>query len=160
MPLGTTSTLADYIETLVEMVIGIFTDKNHQPTNDEILVSIGSKKSLWERLIESLTSNYTVQRDLRFYGKNYGWAVRFRRGGKALLSMYPGKDSFSVQIVIGPTDAEKVADLDLGESVRKVLEKAHQFPEGRWLFIKVESEKDLNDIQQLLLVKSRPSKKV
>jgi len=84
--------------------------------------------------------------------------VRFRAGGKALLSMYPGKESFAVQIVLSQTDAEQAFSLNLGKKVRKVIEEAHQFHEGRWLFIKVESQQDLNDIQQLLLVKSQLSK--
>jgi len=63
-----------------------------------------------------------------------------------------------VQIVVGPTQIEKTSDLGLGENVRKVFEDAHQFPEGRWLFIKIKSKRDVNDIQQLLLLKSRPTK--
>ena len=113
---------------------------------------------MWDHLIHFIVNNYRVQRDSAFYGKNYGWAVRFRAGGKALLSMYPGKESFIVQIVLSHTGAKQALRLNLGKKVRKVIEEAHQFHEGRWLFIKVESEQDLNDIQQLHLVKSQPSK--
>jgi hypothetical protein len=85
--------------------------------------------------------------------------LRFRRGSKTLLSMYPGTESFVVQIVLGQIEAEKAFDLDLGKNVRRHLENTHQFHEGRWLFIKIESEQDLNDVKKLLLVKSRPVKK-
>lgn len=40
-----------------------------------------------ERLAQFVTDNYQIESDFAFYGKNYGWAMRFRRGGKALLSM-------------------------------------------------------------------------
>jgi hypothetical protein len=70
--------------------------------------------------------------------------------------MYPGEDSFTVQIVLGQTPAEKASSLKLGRNVRNVLENAHQFPEGRWLFIKVNSKQDISDVQQLLLLKERP----
>ena len=73
-----------------------------------------------------------------------------------MLSMYPGEDSFTVQIVLGQTPAEKASSLKLGRNVRNVLENAHQFPEGRWLFIKVNSKQDISDVQQLLLLKERP----
>jgi len=70
--------------------------------------------------------------------------------------MYPGEDSFTVQIVLGQTPAEKASSLKLGRNVRNVLENAHQFPEGCWLFIKVNSKQDISDVQQLLLLKERP----
>jgi hypothetical protein len=38
--------------------------------------------------------------------------------------------------------------------VSGVLEGAYEFPEGRWLFIKIESEEDLNDIRQLLMLRA------
>jgi hypothetical protein len=91
-----------------------------------------------------------------FYGKDYGWAVRFRKAGKELLSMYPGEESFTVQFVLAQTPAEKASSLKLGKNVRNILENAHQFPEGRWHFIRVNSKQDLKDIQRLLLLKESP----
>jgi len=140
------------------MAVGAFVDKERQPTMQEIFVSIGAKRKSWERLAQFIADNYRVKGDFAFYGKNYGWALRFRKGGKALASIYPGKDSFTVQIVLGETLVEKASGLKLGRNVRKVLENAHQFPEGRWLFIRVESQQDITDVQQLLVLKARPLK--
>ncbi len=80
--------------------------------------------------------------------------MRFRKGGKALLSMYPGEGSFTVQIVLGETPAKKASSLKFGRNARNVLESARQFPEGRWLFIRVSVKQDLRDIRQLLLLKT------
>jgi len=140
------------------MAIGTFVDKERQPTMREIFASIGAKRRSWERLAQFIADNYRIKGDFAFYGKNYGWALRFRKGGKALASIYPGKDSFTVQIVLGETLAEKASGLKLGRNVRKVLENAHKFPEGRWLFIRVESQQDITDVQQLLVLKARPLK--
>jgi hypothetical protein len=123
----------------------------------EIFASIGSNKELWNNLERFVADNYRTKRDFAFYGRNYGWALRFRKAGKALLSMYPGKGSFTVQIVLGATPAKKATSLKLGRNVRNVLENAHEFPEGRWLFIRVGSKRDLHDVQQLLLLKERPN---
>ena len=136
------------------MAVGTFVHKEHQPTMREISISVGSKKDLWDSLERFVAENYRTKRDFAFYGKNYGWAVRFRKGGKALLSMYPGEGSFTVQIVLGETPASKASSLRLGKNAKNVLESAHQFPEGRWLFIRVSSKKDIRDIQQLLLLKT------
>ena len=136
------------------MAVGTFVEKEHQPTMREISISVGSKKDLWDSLERFVAENYRTKRDFAFYGKNYGWAVRFRKGGKALLSMYPGEGSFTVQIVLGETPAKKASSLRLGKNARNVLERAHQFPEGCWLFMRVSVKQDLRGIQQLLLLKT------
>jgi hypothetical protein len=140
------------------MPIGTFADKLHQPTREEIAVAIGSKRPLWENLINLIGDNYRLKTDPAFYGKNYGWALRFRKGGKALLSLYPGQDSFTAQIIISQAQAEKALSSGLSKKATKIIEEAHPYPEGRWLFIKIESEQDLNDVKQLLMVKSQRPK--
>jgi len=136
------------------MAKGAFVDRKHLPSMQEIFATLGSKRSLWDDLSQFITGNYGTQGDLAFYGKNYGWATRYRKGGKALVSMYPGNDAFTVQVVLGEAEVMKASGLNLGANARKVLEESHKFPEGRWLFIKVESEKDLDDVKQLILIKS------
>jgi len=136
------------------MAVGTFVEKEHQPTMREISISVGSKKHLWDSLERFVAENYRTKRDFAFYGKNYGWAVRFRKGGKALFSMYPGEGSFTAQIVLGETPAKKASGLRLGKNAKNVLERAHQFPEGRWLCIRVSVKQDIRDIQQLLLLKT------
>ena len=136
------------------MAVGSFVEKQHQPTMREVFASIGPKKGLWENLERFVAENYRTKRDLAFYGKNYGWALRYRKAGKALFSMYPGERIFTVQIVLAETPAKKASNLKLGKNIQNVLESAHQFPEGRWLFIKVNSKQDLRDVQRLLLLKT------
>jgi len=141
------------------MTIGIFTDRGHQPTTQEILAAIGSKQPLWESLNSFIADSYKLKSDFAFYGKNYGWALRLRKAGKALLSLYPGPEGFTAQIILGQEQVEKASSLGLSKKAIKIIEDAHPYPEGRWLFIKVESEPDLNDIKKLLAVKSQPAKK-
>jgi hypothetical protein len=61
-------------------------------------------------------------------------------------------------VVLGKDEAERALGLDLGERVGKVLRETPPLHDGRWLFIPVVSEEDVRDVQQLLLVKRRPSK--
>ena len=138
------------------MAVGTFVDKRRRPTMEEVFSSIGPKKELWADLKRFVGEKYRTKRDFAFYGKNYGWAVRFRKAGKALLSMYPGDGSFTAQIVLGETAARKASGLKLGKNVKNVLDSAHRFPEGRWLFIRIRSKRDVADVQKLLLLKERP----
>jgi len=139
--------------------IGAFCDKEHQPTIDAMIASVQSKRPLWEALTQFIEENYRVKRDFAFYGKNYGWALRFRSGGRALAALYPGMDNFTVQIIISPAQLEEALQLRLGPKVRDILINARAFTEGRWLFIPVESEKDCRDVRRLLRVRASPLKK-
>ena len=141
------------------MSVGAFTDKEHQPTMRAVLTVIGYKRRLWQNLTKFIANNYQVRGEFKFYGKNYGWAVRYRKGGKALVSLYPGKESFTAQIVLGQKGAKEALNLQLGRNVRKTIQEAREFPEGRWLFIKVGSDQDLQDVQELMAVKSGSLKK-
>jgi len=43
--------------------------------------------------------------------------------------------------------------------VRKIIEAAKPYPEGCWLFIPVDSEANIRDIEKLLAAKSPPKKR-
>ena len=106
-----------------------------------------------------LEDGYKAAKGLVFYGKNYGWAVRFRKGGRALISLYPGRGAFTAQIVLNEEQLAEAIASGLGEGARRVIEAAKPFPEGRWLLLPVESEADLLDVERLLAAKSPPKKK-
>ena len=137
------------------MSIGIFTDKDHPPTMKQILTALGDQRSAWEEFVAFVRAKYPSQAEWKFYGKNYGWALRFRKSGKALLSLYPAQDSFIVQVILSEATVQATRDLKLGKCVRQVIERAHPFPEGRWLYIPIKSKKDVKDVQQLLAIKLR-----
>ena len=138
------------------MTIGIFSDKDHQPTPGEILDALGSRRPLWEKLVQFIADNYQMPGELSYGGKNYGWNVWYRRSGKTLLSLYPQQNHFVAQIVLGNDQAKQALELKLGKNVRQVLQETPQLHDGRWLFVRVRTEKDVKDIQQLLQVKKRP----
>ena len=98
-----------------------------------MVASVRSKRQLWEALTQFIEENYRVKRDFAFSGKNYGWALRFRSGGRALAAFYPGTGSFTVQIIVGQAQLEEALQLRLGAKVRDLLINALAFTERRWL---------------------------
>lgn len=136
------------------MSIGLFTDKGHQPTNAQVLEAIGPRLPQWHALVRHVREQYPVQEDFKFmYGKNYGWALRFRIKGKLLISLYPAQGGFTTQVILGSDAVEKAQRMQLSENVQQAIERAHPYPEGRWLFISVESEQDLRDVQRLVALR-------
>jgi len=137
------------------MSIGIFTDKKQQPTESEISEAIGPQLPAWEELLQFIRATYPADEDFKFlYGKTYGWARRFRSRGKLLTSLYPTAGGFTVQINLTPEAVERALALEPGKNTREAIAKAHPYPEGRWVFVPVESAEDVQDVKQLLALRA------
>ena len=133
------------------MSIGLFIDKKHQPTEAEILEAVGPKLPMWKTLIQHIHEQYLVVEELKFlYGKKYGWALRFRVKSQLLTNLYPVSGGFTVQVNLSQTAIDRALSRNLGRNVKEAIDRANPYPEGRWLFVPVESEEDIQDIKQLL----------
>ena len=135
-------------------------DGEHQPTEQEILKTIG-KKTAWRRLRQFIEGNYDFAPELVYYGQKYGWTIRYRKSGRTFCSLFPEKGAFTVLIVLGKDEAEKVLSnlSQFSPSMRKQIEGAEQKRDGRWLWIRVLTLDDAADVEELLKVKRRPKKK-
>ena len=141
------------------MTVGCFTNRSHQPSPEEIRLALGSLYPLWERLTRFISTNYQIAGEPSYWGPaKSGWNLRYRKKGKALAALYPQKDRIMAQVVLGKAQAERAQSLKLGEKVGKMLREAPQLHDGRWLSIPVLNEADAEDIEQLLLLKTRPTK--
>jgi hypothetical protein len=138
------------------MAIGLFLDKEQQPVEAEVFEALGSKQPLWKGLTQFIADNYPIPGEWNFGGKNYGWNLWYRKSGKTLLTLFPQKGYFVAQIVLGRDQVEQALTLKLGTNVGTVLTETPQLHDGRWLFIKVKTAKDVKDVQQLLQVKRQP----
>ena len=138
------------------MTIGLFADKEYQPTETAVREALGAKQPLWEALTQFIADNYPIPGEWNFGGKNYGWNLWYRKSGKTLTSLYPQDGYFVAQIVLGKEQVEQALALKLGKKVGTVLAETPQLHDGRWLFIKVKTKRDVADVQQLLRIKRRP----
>jgi hypothetical protein len=133
------------------MSVGLFTDKSNPPTADQVHDAVGSKLPLWHDLIRTIRERYSAQEDFKFlYVKSYGWAVRFRVKGQLLVSLFPIQDGFVAQVNLCPDAIEKALTMKMSKNVQQAITRAHPYPEGRWLFIPVETKEDLSNFQQLV----------
>ncbi len=139
------------------MSIGTFTDKSREPTMEEIGQAVGAARGLWEALGGFLQACGT-RVDLRFYGKSYGWALRHRKAGKALVSLYPQKDGFTAQVVLSSAISDEALRRSLAASTRKAIESAYPYPEGRWVYLPIRDEAELSDLRELLRLKMATSR--
>lgn len=136
------------------MSIGTFTDKQHLPTGRDITAVLGKAGRGWDEFVHFVEENFGVNGEWKYYGRNYGWALRFRKGGKALVSLYPGERSYIAQMILIQSVVDQTRTMKLGKAVRAAISKAHPYPEGRWVFLKIDSKSIAKDAKELLLLKS------
>jgi hypothetical protein len=141
------------------MAISIFGDKTTPPGETDLQELLGALFGWWQRITAFMQETYQLPGQLNYGGKNYGWHLYYKRGSKPLLSLYPQAGGLTAQIVLGKTEVEKALGLPLGATIGKAVRETPAFHDGKWLFLKPESEQDVNDILNLILTKSRPVKK-
>ena len=132
-------------------------DKGHRPSEEEILATLGHSAP-WLDLRRFIEDNYDFEPELAFFGKKYGWTIRYRLSGKTLCSLFPESGAFSALIVLGRKQAEKALSMleQFTPGTRAVLEGTEQLHDGRWLWIRVTDQAGANDIKEFLSVKRRP----
>lgn len=134
--------------------MGAFTDKKNEPTKAQVVEVLGAMVHLWQALIQHIRATYDGQEDFKFcYGKRYGWAMRFRVKGGLLTALYPNRNSSTAQVILSSAALEQAQTMQLGNGVHQAIAKAKPYAEGKWLFIPVESEKDLRDVRHSLELK-------
>ena len=137
------------------MSIGVFVDKQCQPTEPVISAALGSALERWNELSRWITECLSAQQELKFmYGRKYGWARRFQLHGALLVALYPTRNGFTAQVILDQTALEQARRLKLGKNATQAIDRAHVYAEGKWLFIPVESDRDADDIQHLLSLKT------
>jgi hypothetical protein len=137
------------------MSISLFVDKSKQPSWEEIETALGSRLDLWNAMITRLRGHYATAEDLAFlYGMKYGWALRFRVKNKLLINIYPAKEHFIAQVNLPAAMESRALQANLGENALAAINRAHPYPEGRWLFVSVASQKDMDDTCLLLALRA------
>jgi len=142
------------------MSISVFSEKLAPPTTEQLRDALGECLPWWDRITGFMQEAYQLPGLLTFGGKNYGWNLWYKRGSRPLLSLYPRSGGLTAQIVLGKKEVEQAVTLPLGEHIARVLRETTPFHDGLWMFIPLESLQDVEDILQLIQVKSRPRKPV
>jgi hypothetical protein len=137
------------------------TDKAREPTEEEMVSFMGERaKEAWLETRQFLEDRHDLVRETMFYGAKYGWTVRYRKGGKTLCSLFPEKGGFTVLIVLGRKESEKALSSggELSSKIRKLLGDTEQLQDGRWLWIRLLTTSDTDDVKKLLQIKIKPKK--
>jgi len=132
---------------------GFFTDKNLRPTDSDILKIIGRANNNWDLILLHLRSDLKCKGDFKFYGINYGWAMRFNKCGKSIVALYPDKDCFTVQIILNKNQVDSALLSDLDVEIIKIIKDTKAIHEGKWIYLKIDSRTDLKDVLKIISIR-------
>jgi hypothetical protein len=131
-----------------------FVDRKREPSRASIRRSLAGARPAWDDLEAHLADTYRLKSSFHYmYGERYGWALRFERSGRLVLAMYPNHGHLTVQIILSQAQIAVANAMSLPPRIVRVIERARNYPEGRWLFIPVRSAKGAKELRRLIVLK-------
>lgn len=129
--------------------------KSAKPTLEEIEGYI--QNPLWQNLCAYLEEGYGVLPSVEhsICSGAPGWNVKYKKGGRALCTLYPGEGSFTALVTIGAREAAE-AELLLNafsEDTRKLYVQTAEHNGARWLMIRVDDARVLSDVKALITLR-------
>jgi len=130
----------------------------------QVKAMIGSACCAWEKLVAHIRFYYVMD-ELWEEGnpahKHYN-NLRFRRGGKTLVTLCIREGYFIVCIVLGKDERDKFDKQRemFGQIVCKEYDETHIYHDGKWLGFNVHDESLIDDMIRLLPIKRKPNRKI
>lgn len=133
-------------------------DRTYSPSLGDISEYI--RNPVFSEFVDEIKTLYKCNEIIEYSSCSMerGWNVKFRKAGKSLCTIYPRESYFTVMVVVGKKEKERVESM-LPECSPELIAIYNCTSEGngqRWLMIDVEDKSSIyNDI--LCLIKIRMS---
>ena len=116
-------------------------DINYMPDIFEISDYIGNPQ--FDQFCEFMDREYKALRKIE-YSKDVwarGWNIKLRKAGKSLCVIYPKENYFTVLVVIGNKEKEKVEGIlpQLSDEMQTIYRETKEGNGQRWLMIELHS---------------------
>lgn len=131
---------------------------DQQPSMEEL--DRYADNPLWPELRQYLKDAYGAEprMDYSRCGLEPGWNVKFKKGSKALTTVYLRPGYVTAMVSIAPKDEAAVEGILLTctEATRTLYQNTASSKMGRWLMLDLTSPELLEDIKALLTLRARP----
>ncbi len=132
------------------------TDKSRQPSIDELADYISNP--LFPALCAHMADAHKALLSVDYSGDRQllGWNLRFRKGSRSLLRLYPRHGCFAVLLVVGRREKARVEALlpGMSEAMRDIYAETKEGMGQRWLLIELGEPGALyNDVLELVRIR-------
>lgn len=136
--------------------------KSQEPSLEQIESFIASP--LWNGLCSWTEQAYGIAPKVEYSTCSGapGWNVKYKKGGRALCTLYPDAGQFIALVTIGVKEAAE-AELLLPtctDDLKALYTRAQPFNGARWLMIRVTSADVLEDVKKLIRLRVPPKASV
>jgi predicted transcriptional regulator len=125
---------------------------------------LGQSDKAFEKLVGYVRFHYVMDEiwDSGKPGSKYRNALKFRRAGKTLLTLYMRNGYFAVSIVFGKGERAKFEESQTGfsETVRGIYNRTDTLHDGKWLWIDIYDDTLIDDMIRLINIKKKPNRKL
>ncbi|MEN6636901.1 MAG: DUF3788 domain-containing protein [Clostridiaceae bacterium] len=132
--------------------------KSQQPTLEQISEYIASP--LWGELCRWAEKSYQIEPKVEHSTCSGapGWNVKYKKGGRALCTLYPDEGQFTALVTIGAKEAAEAELLQptCSDYTRELFARTQAFNGARWLMIRVTDARVLEDVKKLIRLRVVP----
>ena len=132
----------------------VFTTKETMPDEEMVKEKLGANYAHLVNLRQFIDDEIGVTtREWKFYGKKHGWNLKtfLKKRNLFFIIIYDGY--FRIGFVFGEKAVISVLESGIDPSLKKELEEARKYAEGRGLAIRVDNADRLEDIKELVKIK-------
>lgn len=134
--------------------ISIFQDKTTIPTDKDLVEKLGSTYNLWIQIQDFVMDKYPGGlAEWNCTGKKYGWSFRIKDKKRAIIYFLPRDKYFKVAFVFGQKATDTIMVSDISPEIKKELEQATKYAEGRGIRICIKNDLQISDIKKLIEIK-------
>jgi hypothetical protein len=132
----------------------VFKTKETEPDEQMIRETLGANYAHLENLRWFLKEEIgDTTEEWKYYGQKLGWTLKtfLKKRNLFFIGMYEGY--FNIAFVFGDKAVNRILESKIDPVLKKELEKARKYAEGRGIRIKVDNPGCLDDIEELIRIK-------
>lgn len=136
------------------MTLSAFSEKAHPPTDDALRLVLGKAYGPWLELLALVADRIgPVTQVWGFTSASTGWGLRVRHKERVILYMTPQPNQFLVSFALGERAVAAARAARLSASVRKAIEDAPRYAEGRGVRLEIRRSRQLASLVTIAQIK-------
>src|ERR1035437_619222 len=133
---------------------GYFNDKHLQPTDEMLSLVLGESKNLLDSIIQFIESEFGESHlEWKYYGAKIGWSLKIFNKKRNVVFVGPDEGYFRVAFAFGEKAYQEIMKTDLPDPIKKQLQEAKVYVEGRPLRLEIKTKADIEPFWKLIPIK-------
>ncbi|MFB3909057.1 MAG: DUF3788 family protein [Candidatus Eisenbacteria bacterium] len=132
-----------------------FLDRQAPPGQEDLAGALGRAAAVWSGIVEGVGAIVPrLSGKWSYGGKAYGWSLALKDGKRTVLYLIPGKEQVTAAFALNEKACvEAASGEELPEAVRRIVNEARRYPEGRAVRVEVRTKQDVASVLRLAKIK-------